>query len=115
LGLESKDPFLVDYKESVREVVKGMKSVGSSGLRLLMVEMIRSRWIRDKRASYPFEVAWVFDRGEESVVRVLKDLEESKDIEQVGLRGGKKGLAKPYKPGSLRKAKPGKVAKASRK
>ncbi len=101
--LESKDPFLVDYKESVREVVKGMKSVGSSGLRLLMVEMIRSRWIRDKRASYPFEVAWVFDRGEDGVARVLKELEGSKEVEQVGLRGGKKGIAKPYRPTSLRK------------
>jgi hypothetical protein len=116
LGPESKDPFLVDYKESVQEVVKGMKNVGSSGLRLLMVEMIRSRWIRDKRASYPFEVAWVFDRGEDSVARVLKELEESRDVEQVGLRGGKKGLAKPYKPSSLRKTpKTGKAAKSSRK
>jgi hypothetical protein len=104
LGLESKDPFLADYKQSVQEVVKGMKNVGSSGLRLLMVEMIRSRWIRDKRASYPFEVAWVFDRGEDGVARVLKELEESRDIEPVGLRSGKKGLAKPYRPKSLRKA-----------
>jgi hypothetical protein len=116
LGLESKDPFLVDYKESVQEVVKGMKSVGPGGLRLLMVEMIRSRWIRDKRASYPFEVAWVFDRAEDSVARVLKELEGSKDVEQVGLRGGKKGLAKPYRPGSLRKtSKTGNTSKASRK
>lgn len=116
MGLESKDPFLVDYKESVQEIMKGLKTVGSSGLRLLMVEMIRSRWIRDKRASYPFEVAWVFDRGEDSVVRVLKELEVSREVEQVGLRGGKKGLAKPYKPGSLRKAvKSGKALKASRK
>jgi hypothetical protein len=116
VGLESKDPFLVDYKQSVQEVVKGMKNVGASGLRLLMVEMIRSRWIRDKRASYPFEVAWVFDRSEDSVARVLKELEDSKDVEQVGLRGGKKGLAKPYRPGSLRKIpKIGKTAKASRK
>ena len=109
MGLEAKDPFLLDYKQNVREVVQGLKGVGASGLRLLMVEMIRSRWIRDKRASYPFEVAWVFDRSEDGVARVLRELEESRDVEQVGLRGGKKGLAKPYRPSSLRKAKSSRV------
>src|SRR3989442_15971956 len=39
-------------------------------------EMIRSRWIRDRRASYPFEVAWVFDRREESISGIMKKLEE---------------------------------------
>lgn len=102
--VEAKDPFLADYKESLREILKSMKGVGPSGLRMLMVEMIRSRWIRDKRASYPFEVAWVFDRNEDSVTRVLKELEESRDIEKTGLRGGKKDLAKPYRPSSMKKA-----------
>ena len=101
--MESKDPFLVEYKQSLREVVKGIGSVGASALRLLIVEMIRSRWIRDKRASYPFEVAWVFDRKEEAVTRVLRELEESEDIEMVGHRRGKKDAAKPYRPKSLRK------------
>ena len=102
-GLEAKDPFLIDYKQNLQEVLKGMKSVGASGLRLLMVEMIRSRWIRDRRASYPYEVAWVFDRKEEAASKVLKGLEESGDIEQVGLGRSKKGVVKPYKPRSLRK------------
>lgn len=102
--VEAKDPFLADYKESLREILKAMKGVGPSGLRMLMVEMIRSRWIRDKRASYPFEVAWVFDRNEDSVTRVLKELEESRDIEKAGLRGGKKDLAKPYRPGGTKRA-----------
>jgi hypothetical protein len=101
--MESKDPFLVEYKQNLREVVKGMGNMGASGLRLLMVEMIRSRWIRDKRASYPFEVAWVFDRKEEAVARVLRELEESGDIEMVGHRQGKKDAVKPYRPKSLRK------------
>jgi hypothetical protein len=101
--MESKDPFLVDYKQSLRAVLKGMGNVGTSGFRLLIVEMIRSRWIRDKRATYPFEVAWVFDRREEAVDRVLKGLEESGDIEMVGQGHGKKDRAKPYKPKSLRK------------
>lgn len=105
-SLEAKDPFLVDYKEKLQEVLKGMRSVGASGLRLLIVEMIRSRWIRDKRATYPYEVAWVFDRKEEAVERVLKGLEESSDIENVGLSRGKKDVVKPYKPRSLRKTKP---------
>jgi len=33
----------------------------------------------------------------------LKGLEESGDIEQVGLGRSKKGVVKPYKPRSLRK------------
>jgi hypothetical protein len=102
-SLEAKDPFLVDYKEKLQEVLKGMKSVAASGLRLLIVEMIRSRWIRDKRATYPYEVAWVFDRKEEAVTKVLKGLEESDDIERVGLGRGKNDPMKPYKPRSLRK------------
>ena len=102
-GLEAKDPFLIDYKQNLQEVLKGMGSVGPSGLRLLMVEMIRSRWIRDKRATYPYEVAWVFDRKEDGVSKVLKTLEESGDISLVGLGRSKKGSEKPYKPGSLRK------------
>jgi hypothetical protein len=101
-SLEAKDLFLVDYKQNLQEVLKEMKSVGASGLRLLIVEMIRSRWIRDKRATYPYEVAWVFDRKEETIAKVLKGLEESGDIEQVGLLHGK-NLIKPYKPRSLRK------------
>jgi hypothetical protein len=101
--MESKDPFLVEYKQSLREVVKGMGNVGASGLRLLIVEMIRSRWIRDKRASYPFEVAWAFDRKEEAVARVLRELEELGDIERVGPARAKKDVAKPYRPKSLRK------------
>ena len=102
--LEAKDPFLIEYKESLREVVEGLNGVGGSGLRLLMVEMIRSRWIRDKRATYPYGVAWAFDKKDEIVSKMLTGLEESGDIEQVGLGRAKKGSMKPYKPRSLRKA-----------
>ena len=100
--LEAKDPFLADYKKNLQEVIKGMKKVGPSGLQLLVQEMIRSRWIRDCRASYPYEVAWVFDRKEESVSSVMKKLEEEGNIEPAGLGRGKKGPIKPYKPRTLR-------------
>ena len=111
-GYEMKDPFLIDYKQSLQEVVEGMKGVGSRGLHLLMIEMIRSRWIRDKRATYPFEIAWVFDKSEEGVSNILNSLEESGDLELAGLSRGKKNMAKPYKPKTLRKTeKPG-TAKA---
>jgi len=105
-GLEAKDPFLIDYKQNLEELVKGMKRVGGSGFRLLIVEMIRSRWIKDRRTTYPYEVAWVFDRDEKAVSKLLKELEESGDIELVGLGRGKKGLVKPYKPRTLRKTSP---------
>ncbi len=105
-GLEAKDPFLIDYKENLEELVKGMKRVGGSGFRLLIVEMIRSRWIKDRRTTYPYEVAWVFDRDEKAVSKLLKELEESGDIELVGLGRGKKGPVKPYKPRTLRKTSP---------
>jgi hypothetical protein len=101
-GLESKDPFLADYKENLQDVIKGMKKVGPGGLQLLVQEMIRSRWIRDRRASYPYEVAWVFDRKEESISGILKKLEEDGNIEPAGLGQGKKGQIKPYKPRTLR-------------
>ena len=97
-----KDPFLIEYKQNLQELVKGV-SVGSNSTQLLMVEMIRSRWIRDRRSTYPFEVAWVFDRNEEGVSKILSDLEESGDLELAGLSRGKKGPAKPYKPKTLRK------------
>ena len=97
-----KDPFLVDYKQNLQELVKGV-NVGSSSIQLLMVEMIRSRWIRDRRATYPFEVAWVFDRNEEGVSKILATIEEAGDLEFAGLSRGKKGTAKPYKPKTLRK------------
>ena len=101
-----KDPFLVDYKQNLEELVKNA-NVGSGPTQLLMVEMIRSRWIRDRRATYPFEVAWVFDRNEESVTKILASLEEAGDLEYAGLLRGKKGRAKPYKPKTLKKtAKP---------
>ena len=79
-----------------------MKKVGPSGIELLVQEMIRSRWIRDRRASYPYEVAWVFDRREESINGIIKKLEEEGNIEQAGLGRGKKGPVKPYKPRTLR-------------
>ncbi len=104
-GLEAKDPFLVEYKQNLQDLLRGMKSVGGSGVRLLMVEMIRSRWIRDRRASYPYELAWVFDKKEDAVSKVLKGLEESGDIEPIGLGRGKKAHVKPYKPRTLRKPK----------
>ena len=100
--LEAKDPFLVDYKKNLQDVIKGMKKVGPSGLQLLVQEMIRSRWIRDRRASYPYEVAWVFDRREESISGIMKKLEEEGNIEPAGLGRGKKGPIKPYKPRTLR-------------
>src|SRR6266446_3478899 len=100
--LEVRDPFLADYKENLKEVIKGMKKVGPSGLQLLVQEMIRSRWIRDRRASYPYEVAWVFDRREESISGIMKKLEEEGNIEPAGLGRGKKGPIKPYKPRTLR-------------
>ncbi len=100
--LEARDPFLADYKQNLQEVIKGMKKVGPSGLQLLVQEMIRSRWIRDRRASYPYEVAWVFDRREESISEILKKLEEEGNIEPAGLGRGKKGPIKPYKPRTLR-------------
>ena len=101
-GLEAKDPFLVDYKKNLQEVIEGMKKVGPSGIELLVREMIRSRWIRDRRASYPYEVAWVFDRKEESVSGIMKKLEEDGNIEPAGLGRGKKGSIKPFKPRTLR-------------
>jgi hypothetical protein len=101
-GLESKDPFLADYKKNLQDVIRGMKKVGPSGLQLLVQEMIRSRWIRDRRASYPYEVAWVFDRREESISDIMKKLEEEGNIETAGLGRGKKGPIKPYKPRTLR-------------
>jgi len=100
-SLEAKDPFLADYKKSLQDVIKGMKKVGPSGLQLLVQEMIRSRWIRDRRASYPYEVAWVFDRREESISGIMMKLEEEGNIEQAGLGRGKKGPIKPYKPRTL--------------
>ncbi len=100
--LEARDPFLADYKQNLQEVIKGMKKVGPSGLQLLVQEMIRSRWIRDRRASYPYEVAWVFDQKEEAISRILKKLEEEGNIEPAGLGRGKKGPIKPYKPRTLR-------------
>jgi len=101
-GLEAKDPFLADYKKNLQDVIKGMKKVGPSGLQLLVQEMIRSRWIRDRRASYPYEVAWVFDRREESISGIMKKLEEEGNIEPAGLGRAKKGPIKPYKPRTLR-------------
>lgn len=101
-GLEAKDPFLVDYKKNLHDVIEGMKKVGPSGLQLLVQEMIRSRWIRDRRASYSYEVAWVFDRKEESISGIMKKLEEEGNIEPAGLGRGKKGQVKPYKPRTLR-------------
>jgi hypothetical protein len=101
-GLEAKDPFLADYKKNLQDVIRGMKKVGPSGLQLLVQEMIRSRWIRDRRASYPYEVAWVFDRREESISGIMKKLEEEGNIEPAGLGRGKKGPIKPYKPRTLR-------------
>jgi hypothetical protein len=101
-GLEAKDPFLTDYKKNLQDVIKGMKKVGPSGLQLLIQEMIRSRWIRDRRASYPYEVAWVFDRREEAISGIMKKLEEEGNIEPAGLGRGKKGPIKPYKPRTLR-------------
>ncbi len=101
-ALETKDPFLVDYKQNLRAIIRGMKNIGPSGLQLLIQEMIRSRWIKDRRASYPYEVAWVFDKKEEAVSKILKRLEESKDIEPAGLGRAKKGPAKPFKPRTIR-------------
>ncbi len=101
-GFEAKDPFLAGYKKSLQDVIKGMKKVGPTGLQLLIQEMIRSRWIKDRRASYPYEVAWVFDRREESISGIMKKLEEEGNIEPAGLGRGKKGSSKPYKPRILR-------------
>ena len=100
--LEARDPFLADYKKNLQDVIKGMKKVGPSGLQLLIQEMIRSRWIRDRRASYPYEVAWVFDRREEAISGIMKKLEQEGNIEPAGLGRGKKGPVKPYKPRTLR-------------
>ncbi len=100
--LEARDPFLVDYKQDLQDVIKGMKKVGPSGLQLLVQEMIRSRWIKDRRATYTYEVAWVFDQKEEAISRILKKLEEEGNIEPAGLGRGKKGPVKPYKPRTLR-------------
>src|SRR2546425_8064748 len=100
--LEAKDPFLADYKQDLQEVIKRMKKVGPSGLQLLVQEMIRSRWIKDRRSTYTYEVAWVFDQKEEGISRILKKLEEAGDIEPAGLGRGKKGAVKPYKPRTLR-------------
>ena len=100
-GFEAKDPFLAGYKKSLQDVIKGMKKVGPTGLQLLIQEMIRSRWIKDRRASYPYEVAWVFDRREESIAGIMKKLEEEGNIEPAGLGRGKKGPSKPYKPRTL--------------
>ena len=101
-GLEAKDPFLVDYKKNLHDVIEGRKKVGPSGIELLVQEMIRSRWIRDRRASYSYEVAWVFDRREEAISGIMKKLEEEGNIEPAGLGRGKKGPVKPFKPRTLR-------------
>src|SRR5260370_12322420 len=97
-GLEAKDPFLADYKRNLQDVIRGMKKVGPSGLQLLVQEMIRSRWIRDRRASYPYEVAWVFDRREESISGIMKKLEEAVNIGPPALGRGTKDPTNPHVP-----------------
>ncbi len=109
-ALETKDPFLVDYKQKLQDIIRGMRNIGPSGLQLLIQEMIRSRWIKERRASYPYEVAWVFDKKEEAVSKILERLEESRDIEPAGLGRAKKGPAKPFKPRTIRT-----VGKSSKK
>jgi len=104
-GLESKDPFLVDYKEKLRAIVEGLRGIGSKQLELLVVEMIRGRWIKDRRASYPYEVAWVFGRDDGIMSRLLTRLEEQGEIEPAGVAPGKKGPVEPFKPRTLRKQK----------
>src|SRR5207247_8636609 len=101
-GLEAKDPFLIDYKQNLEELVKGMKRVGGSGIRLLIVEMIRSRWIKARWTTYPYEVAWVFDRDDKAASKLLKEPQESGDIEQVGMGSGTKRRGKASKPRTLR-------------
>src|SRR5207237_8816178 len=101
--LEAKDPCLADYKQNLQEVIKGMKKVGPSGLQLLVQEMIRSRWIRDRRATYTYEAAWVFDQKEEAISRILKKLEEEGNIEPEGLGRGKRGAIKTYTSRTLRR------------
>ena len=96
-ALEAEDHFLVEFKHNLQDIIRGMKTIGPSGLQLLILEMVRSRWIKDRRASYPYEVAWVFDKKEEAVSKIMKQLEESRDIEPAGLGRGKKGPAKPFK------------------
>src|SRR5207245_9121162 len=95
--LEAKDPFQADYKQNLQDVIKGMKKVGPSGLQLLVQEMIRSRWIKDRPATYPYEVAWVFDRREEAISGIMKKLEEAGDMAPAGLGRAKKGPVKPAK------------------
>jgi hypothetical protein len=114
-ALETKDPFLVDYKQNLQDIMRGMKHIGPSGLQLLIQEMIRSRWIKDRRASYPYEVAWVFDKREEAVSKILKRLEESRDIEPAGLGRGKKGPAKPFKAQPFKPRTIRTVGKSSKK
>src|SRR5947199_9843461 len=94
--LEAKDPFLADYKQNLQEVIKGVKKFGPSGFQLLVQEMIRSRWIKDRRATYPYEVAWVFDRREEAISGIMKKLEEAGENERA--RQGRRitRAVKPY-------------------
>ena len=114
-ALETKDPFLMDYKQNLQDIIRGMKNIGPSGLQLLIQEMIRSRWIKDRRASYPYEVAWVFDKKEEAVSKILKRLEESRDIEPAGLGQGKKGPTKPFKVQPFKPRTVRTVGKSSKK
>ena len=112
--MRQKTLFLVDYKRNLQEIIRGMKDIGLSGVQLLIQEMIRSRWIKDRRASYPYEVSWVFDKKEEAVSKILKRLEESRDIEPAGLGRGKKGLAKPIKQQPFKPRTSRKVRKSSK-
>src|SRR5206468_14319 len=105
-GLEAKDPFLIDYKQNLEELVKGMKRVGGSGIRLLIVEMIRSRWIKDRETTYPYEVGWVFDRHQKGVSKLLTELEGSGETE-LGATTHRYGPGqRPRQPRTLRKTLP---------
>jgi len=67
--------------------------------------MIRARRIKDRRATYTYEVAWVFDQKEDGSTKILKKSEEDGNMERAALGRGKKAPVKPLELPTLRKPK----------
>ncbi len=60
-----------------------MRGLDAGELSLFVRLAIWERWLRDKKASYAYELAWVFQRDRGTIGNVLAELEAKKAVELV--------------------------------
>ena len=92
------DPSLVRERLHAQWVIERMRGLDAGELANIVKLTITERWVVYKKASYAYELAWIFQRDRGTIGNALRNLEGRGEIERVDPNPKHRRTRTFYKP-----------------